>query len=512
MRVRLFTRLFLAIFLSLLIPLGAMMVSIQWHFRQGFSNYLHEVQLERLGKLSGLLAQYYQQQGGWETLRGNRPAWIELLIRARGEASADTPEPDDPADFMPPPPPDGGPPPHRHPYPPPPEGGPHPPHGPPPPLARGFFSPGLRVRLLDASHRHVVGPPPRLRRVQNQDASSSSDRLPITVDDTTVGWLELERDNLITDRLALAFLTQQSRTNLLALALALAVAAIAALILARQILRPLRRIAAGTRRLASGDYTAAIPVTQDELGDLARDFNLLSATLQRNELARRQWIADISHELRTPLAVLRGEIEALHDGIRQPSPARIESLHAEVLALGKLVDDLYELSLSDLGALSYRREALDLGKVLQDAVDGFRHRFTAKGIALEARLDQPAPLHGDRQRLTQLFTNLLENSFRHTNPGGACRIGLATAADTVTVTIEDSVPGVPAEALEHLFERLYRVDASRSREHGGAGLGLAICRNIVAAHHGRIVAEPSALGGLLIRIELPRPISASGAP
>lgn len=496
MKIRLFTRLFLAIFLSLLIPLGAMMASIQWNFRQGFSNYLHEVQLERLGRLAGALGPFYQKHGGWEILRGNRRAWGNLLRQSRGEKIEDVSGPEPLDDFKPPWPP------------PPPDAGFGPPPRPGPPRSGGHLSPGLHVRLLDTELRIVVGHSPR-PAAQGESPRPSS-RLPIKVDGNTVGWLELERDNFITDRLALAFLAQQSRINLLILGLALAAAAIAALVLARQLLRPLRRIAAGTRCLASGDFTATIPVTPDELGDLARDFNLLAATLQRNEQARRHWIADISHELRTPLTVLRGEIEALLDGIRQPTPERIASLHGEVLALGKVVEDLYELSLSDLGALSYRREILDLSEVLSEALDTYRPRFEDKSIALEQHLAQPLPLLGDRQRLMQLFTNLLENSYRHTDAGGHCRIRLSATEDRVTLALEDSPPEVPKEALEHLFERLYRVDASRSREHGGAGLGLAICRNIVEAHHGVIEAETSGLGGLLIRVQLPRRLAEPG--
>jgi two-component system sensor histidine kinase BaeS len=324
------------------------------------------------------------------------------------------------------------------------------------------------------------------------------------VDAATVGWLGVRRNTLLTDRLALAFIDSQSRSNTLILLLALGLSALGSWLLARQLIRPVRRMAAGVRRLASGEYTVAIPAGGDELGDLARDFNLLGRTLQRNEEARRDWIADLSHELRTPLAVLRGEIEAMQDGIRPVSVDGIASLHAEVLSLGKLVDDLYELALSDLGALDYRREPVSLTEIVVSAVETHRHRFADKGVALTCVPRRPSVVHGDRRRLAQLFGNLLENSLRYTDRGGRCEVCLEVTGALAVITIDDTEPGVPSGLHERLFDRLYRVDGARTREHGGAGLGLAICRNIVDAHGGRVAAEGSPLGGLRIRLELPR--------
>jgi two-component system sensor histidine kinase BaeS len=205
------------------------------------------------------------------------------------------------------------------------------------------------------------------------------------------------------------------------------------------------------------------------------------------------------------LSFLRGEIEALVDGLWACSPERLGSLHQEVLALGKLVDDLYTLSISDLGAMSYRWAPVDLAELLGEVASGVAARFQDKGMAL--RLPQTAGSHlrlsGDAARLRQLFSNLLENSWRYTDPGGVCEIRWHKDKQRAQIEIHDSAPSVPAPALPQLFERLYRVDASRSREHGGAGLGLAICKNIVEAHNGDISAHDSPLGGLCIRLEFP---------
>jgi two-component system sensor histidine kinase BaeS len=263
---------------------------------------------------------------------------------------------------------------------------------------------------------------------------------------------------------------------------------------------------AATGDLASGKYTVRVPVgSLDELGLLARDFNTMALTLEKNEQARRQWVADISHELRTPVAVLRGELEALLDGIRTITPETIQSLHAEAMRLNRLVDDLYQLSLTDIGALTYRKENLGLDTVLGDSIESYRTEFGRKGIRITRNFsgEREILVFADRERLNQLFTNVLENSLRYTDRGGELVIGLTSTEGQVTIEFQDSTPAVPEGELDRLFERLYRVEGSRNRTSGGAGLGLAICKKIVEAHEGTISAHPSPLGGLLIKITLP---------
>jgi two-component system, OmpR family, sensor histidine kinase BaeS len=276
--------------------------------------------------------------------------------------------------------------------------------------------------------------------------------------------------------------------------------------LANRLVRPIRALAAATEQLAAGEFSTRVPVTSsDEIGQLARGFNSLALTLEKNEQSRRQWVADISHELRTPLAILRGEIEAIQDGIRQSAPESIDSLHGEVLRLGRLVDDLYQLSLSDLGALSYHMRELGLEELLRSVLASYQPQFVDKQIAVRADIphDAKALVFGDSERMRQLFANIFDNALKYTDPGGEFAVRLAYLDKRVSVDIEDSAPGVPSGELGRLFDRLYRVEASRNRAEGGAGLGLAICRNIVEAHAGSITAHPSSLGGVWIRIELP---------
>jgi two-component system sensor histidine kinase BaeS len=220
---------------------------------------------------------------------------------------------------------------------------------------------------------------------------------------------------------------------------------------------------------------------------------------------RRRMMADVAHELRTPLAIIQGELAALEDGIRQVNPETICSLQSEARALGKLIDDLYQLSLSDLGALDYRRRDLDLRARLAEVLLLLRDRCAENGLELDDSgvHGEPLMVHADSDRLGQLVNNLVENAMRYTDAPGRIQLKCHRAAGRAVLEISDSAPGIPAEHLPRMFERFFRLDPSRSRGSGGAGLGLAICRNIVEAHDGTIEATPSALGGITITVRLP---------
>lgn len=382
-----------------------------------------------------------------------------------------------------------------------------------------FFS--YRLMLLDAEGQPIQAQP---------DLLPGAPRFPLRLNGERIGELALIPGPYLPESSELQFKESQTQALLLiALAMVL-LSALFAFPLAHRLTRPVRAFQDTARRLASGDYAARTPSQgDDELGRLGRDLNALAQTLEANEQARRRWVADIAHELRTPLALLQAEIEAAQDGVRPLDARTLAALHADTLRLGRLVEDLHELSLTDLGALSYRKTDLDPLEVLASDLEAFRPRFAAADIGLHLE-DQHLTrhhlhLHGDGQRLSQLFRNLLRNSLQYTDAGGELRIGLSLASgraeavaaaappspsptegrgpDWLIIDFQDSAPGVPEEALGHLFERLYRVDASRARHSGGAGLGLAIARNIATAHGGDIAAYPSPLDGLWIRLRLP---------
>jgi two-component system sensor histidine kinase BaeS len=244
------------------------------------------------------------------------------------------------------------------------------------------------------------------------------------------------------------------------------------------------------------------PEGLDELARLARDFNTLAETLAAARQARRKWIADIAHELRTPLSILRGEIEALQDGVRPLDTEALNSLAGEAARLARLIEDLHTLSLSDLGALSYHKEPVDLAEIIEDVVDPQRPALEEKGLRVHLNLGSFI-VSGDADRLAQVFANLLQNSVRYTDAPGRIDVGIKQVVGQVVVQWQDSSPGVPEEDLPRLTEHLFRVEGSRSRAGGGSGLGLAIAAAIVQAHGGTLTAAPSPLGGLRIELRFP---------
>jgi two-component system sensor histidine kinase BaeS len=448
MRVRIWHKLFLAILLVVALILGINLTLSQLSFQRGFSQYIEEVRLKRMDRLREVLAQHYQQHG-WGGLAENPQQWRQLLMQA---------------DLLP-----------RW-------------RRGPPPLGR--------IGLLDPLRQPLIGP-----------AAEGEGRhlLPIELDQQVVGYLSVRHFTPFRSELDERFADQQRRAFMVTALLSLLVAVVAAVLLARQFNRPIHRLADMAHQLTAGDFARRVEVkSRDELGELAADLNRLAETLQRNQRARQQWIADISHELRTPLTVLRGELEAMEDGVRPLNAQSLRSLSLEVSQLRRLVDDLYQLSLSDQGALSYQKVRLDPFALLSEVVDGFRLRMAQKPLQLQLQCAQPGvELWADPQRLTQLFTNLLENSLRYTDAPGEVRVW-CEAGESLLIHIEDSAPGVPQAALSQLFERLFRVDISRNREHGGSGLGLSIVQSIAEAHGGTLQARPSTLGGLWITLQLPR--------
>jgi len=355
--------------------------------------------------------------------------------------------------------------------------------------------PVQRLALLDADKRTVVG---------NPDLGDEASMRPVLVDDRVVGWIARSPLRRISTAADQSFEREQLRAAWIIAAFALALAAAVALVLARIFLQPLKRVADATHRLAAGDYATRVAIgSRDELGRLAEDFNRLAEALQRNEELRRRFMADVSHELRTPIAVLRAGLEALEDGVRPLTRESVASLHGEVAALGKLVEDLYQLALADVGALAYRKEPVEVAEVLEQATEPFAPRFAERGLAMQKQFTPGLKVMADADRLAQAFRNLLENSARYTDAGGKVRVTARRNGSGVKIDFEDSAPGVPADTLPHLFERFYRVEGSRSRANGGAGLGLAIVRSVVEAHGGAIEAGASSLGGLRVTISLP---------
>ena len=303
------------------------------------------------------------------------------------------------------------------------------------------------------------------------------------------------------------FLRSQMRTSAFIGTIALALSTLTAAALSSHLRRPISRLLRGTEKLAGGDYQTRIQVAGgDELGQLAQRFNHLAQTLERGNESRKQWIADVSHELRTPLAVLRAEVESLQDGVRPANAEAFDLLHGQVMTLTALTEDLFQLARADLGQLNYKMGQVELWKLLRDASEPFQSRYARAGLELcivheSARLQ--AQVWGDPDRLRQLLSNLLENSLRYTEAPGRVELRCQDTGTHWRIRLDDSAPAVPEEMREKLFDRFFRVESSRSKKLGGAGLGLSICSAIAQAHSGQLQAGPSPLGGLRIDLTLP---------
>lgn len=356
---------------------------------------------------------------------------------------------------------------------------------------------GDRFSVYDDQQRLVVGRHPFGENTLLQELHHNN-RL--------IGWIALYPDAPgalpFAER---AFLEQQRNSLWLSGILILILSAGAAALLSGHLARGIQELLRGHAELRNGHFSVRLPVaTHDELGKLAQDFNAMAQALEKSEKSRQQWVADIAHELRTPLTILRAEIESVQDGIYELNRQRIDHFHHDILQLSRLVDDLHQLAMADMGMQHLHTTTLSPDNLFATVASSFSARLGDKGLALECHWQAShAQLQGDAQKLSQLLGNILENACRYTDAPGQVRISSHASYRSYELIIEDSAPGVPDWALPRLFERLFRIDKSRSRQHGGSGLGLAIVQAIVQAHHGRITARHSALGGLAVHIELP---------
>jgi two-component system sensor histidine kinase BaeS len=472
-----FDRLRVKLFLAIAGANAALAVAayllFSWSFDRGVVEYLHRTDQARLDGLVATLAAGYGRSGGWGWLVDDRARWSDFTRDALGvprssrrpageesERPAPTPTGDYPLTF------------------------------------------DLRLLLFGEARQLLIG---------RAELAPDAVLKPVEWDGRVVGYLGYvpRPQRVVAIERAVS---EQQNPRFAAIALGMLVAALAlGAGLAHWLTRRTRAVARGTAALIQGDYDVRLEAAgHDELAQLARDFNELAATLAANRRARQQWIADIAHELRTPLAVLRGEIEALQDGVRPLGQASLGSLAQEVAQLGRLVEDLHLLSLSDLGALDHHKEPIDLAETIGDVVDAQRRALAERGIEVSLRLERGARILGDGARLGQVFGNLLQNTLRYTDSPGRLAIGLRRADGRVVIDWQDSSPGVPEQDLPRLTERLFRVDTSRSRANGGSGLGLAIASAIVEAHDGKLVARASPLGGLWWEISFPA-MAARGA-
>lgn len=464
----------------------------RWSFEQGLKEFVGGLEQQRLQAVSAQLINEYTISGeNWDTFKTiklgdflkNNPWQSQRSLTEPSRPPNDSTHPDKPRENAHPP--------HRR-------GPPHP-HKPPHPRSQ--------------NHRTHTGPPIALYDVNGhiiagETIDTDQERVDFTIMHNGVMIGELRSWLIVRSGpvLATQFSRQQLTASVIIGVVCLLIAGMISWQVSLRLLRPVREILTGVSKLSDGYYNVEFThKRKDEFGQLMQDIASLSCTLDKNRSAKNRWFANISHELRTPLTVLHGEIEVVKAGIRPLDMSQLKSFEQEVNLLRRLVDDLYQLSLSDVGGLRYQLELLNLSRCLEATVDEMRVLASTKNIAIDLAVKHDIMIMGDQQRLEQLVLNLCTNALEYTDQGGKVAISLTNDIkdnSKILLTFNDTEPGLTPEECQMMFDPLYRHDSSRTMRESGAGLGLTICKNIVEAHQGKIWATPSALGGVCVFIEL----------
>ena len=291
------------------------------------------------------------------------------------------------------------------------------------------------------------------------------------------------------------------------------VAALLGVLFAKRLTAPLHELAVAAKTIAQGDLTHRVEVnTKDEIGQLAASFNKMAMSIERNNQLRHRLLGDIVHELKTPLTVVRGNIEAMLDGVIEPSQKKLAAIHTETLLLSRLLNDLRDLALAEERQLRLETERANIGYIIRQVVEMFRPRAVEESKHLEVEIGEDLPpVNVDSDRISQVLYNLIANAFQYTAEGDTVKIsanidlaiGGGVDNPAVLVSVEDSGEGISKEDLPYVFNHFYRVDESRARVTGGSGIGLAIVKHLVEAHGGRVWAKSVLEAGSTFSFTLP---------
>lgn len=476
-------QIFVAIAATAVLIIAIMAMLVAFSMRDGFAQYLLRGELAQFDTLEqALIEAHVSDAKGWPEFANDPNRWKEFVgahFLPLGREGGWRPERPN------------GPPPDRL-------AGPRPPRG---PVRGGRLLISGRLMLLDPDGAHIIGAKERAGLFEQRaicvDANCQDGEL--------LGYIGLNAPLSYAKGSDSFFLRRQYNSLGLSALLAVLLSAIAAFFVARQILVPIRQLEAGAKTMAAGDYSTRIRQGRsDELGQLIGHYNALAVTLERIDKAEREWISNTSHELQTPLATLRAQIEAVQDGVRKPDADTLAGMHAAMMRLSRLIQDIKILSHSREGGLITALHPEDLNGIVREAANTARPQLEMKEIDLELDLQGKVLLMCDRVRMGQVIDNLLQNAARYTNGPGHVRLRVRDIGGKVILRVEDTPPAPPAMDMPKLFDRFYRAESSRSRAFGGSGLGLSVCRAIVEAHGGTIAAEPSSMGGLLVNITLPK--------
>lgn len=435
-----------------------------------FLDYLRRTQKERIDTLSDTLVEGYALHGSWAWLGDNRNAWRDVLRLTL--APRDRPDAAGAVSQKSPPEHHAG--------------------GPSSDLPRSMVDPRQFV-LLDARGQPVIGGVHQPRNDMNYRA--------LVLDGTTIGQLGYRAPDNMISSIDQVFLHRQLRNLGIITGVMLLTSLLLAGGLAWWLGRRTRDMALATRTIARGDYSIRLRLRgRDELSRLSEDINALAQSLEHNRQSRQQWVADIAHELRTPLAILKGEIEAMQDGVRALDGKSLQSLNQEVDHLSQLIEDLRLLAQSDARTLETPLDRLDLSTHLQSQLEESREWLDERGITLVTHIAPGLMIQGSAHRLRQLWHNLLSNTQAYTDAPGCLHVTLLRQDDKAVVIWEDSAPGVAPTEQHRLTERLFRIEGSRNRRHGGSGLGLSIASALIHLHGAHMTPQDTPLGGLCWRL------------
>ncbi|MCT4597906.1 MAG: ATP-binding protein [Vallitalea sp.] len=297
--------------------------------------------------------------------------------------------------------------------------------------------------------------------------------------------------NIITSKADNDFLFAINILYIVSFCITVFVATLLSVLLEKRITKPIIEIKNSTRNISRGNYKLVENINADtvELDELATSIKELARQLDEQEQLRKRLSNDISHELRSPLAVLRGQIEAIIDGVLEPTGERLAKIYDEIIRMTKLINDLNELAVVESQELKLCKVNVNLKELLTSVIEGFLPLMNSKNIVIEKKLDDNIYYMGDRDRLKQIFVNLLNNAYKYTNEGGKIEVVLYKSIEGITISFVDTGIGIKEEDYPYIFQRFYRSDDSRSRKTGGAGIGLSIVKELVKAHNGLITVE-----------------------
>jgi two-component system sensor histidine kinase BaeS len=468
------TKLFLAIFGLTSVVLIATIVLARWSFQQGFLDYINALEQQRLASIATSLAARYQHNP--IALLQIKHAEFQQILQSHAPNLGIMPH-------------------HQK------------------------KSPVFGLQAL-TRESNVLRQPDFLRPAQPMPKTTLTDmqghyiagdkvvlkavdviQYPVIINGRKIALLWSEPKRQFETIQATEFANNQQKTSLLIALIFLLLAAFVALVLAKRLVNPIKQAIFAIKQLAKGQYQITpLPIQHDELGELMRDIERLAHTLSRTQQAKNRWLANISHELRTPLTILIGELEMISAGIRSFDEQQQQSFAQEVHRLMHLVDDLYQLSLADIGGLRYQFSSVVVAECIEQAIVATQSKQVSHQLAITTYLLPDITITADHDRLVQLFINLIVNSCYYTDAPGQLVISMKQDKGKLIIEFADSAPGVDEQALEQLFDSLYRQDEARTRANAGAGLGLTICKTIVQAHQANIIAQHAELGGVAIVI------------